>query len=81
MDETTGGFETRTWGSVVSPYDGRNINRFSDECLRAGQSQKIWFVTSVNTISFKKSTWKNMRCEDFKYVLPTEDEKTSVQLG
>ncbi len=80
MDKTTGGFETKTWGSMSSPYEGREINVFMDECLRSSQSQNVWYVTSVNPICFRERTWKRMECKDFCYVLQQASGKTVIEL-
>lgn len=80
MDATTCGFETKTWGSVSSPYEASYINAFTEECLRAGQSQKIWYVTYVNPVCFKEKTWEQMECKDFSCVLSQESKKISIQL-
>lgn len=80
MNATSCGFETKTWASTNMSYIGSKLNVFEDECLRANQSQKIWYVTVVNPICFKDKTWGQLECKDFCYVLSLTPEKINVQL-
>lgn len=80
MEATSCGFETKTWASTNMPYIGSKINVFEDECLRANQSQKIWYVTVVNPVCFKDTTWEQLECKDFCYVLSIKPDRICIQL-
>ena len=80
MDITSCGFETKTWASVNMPEIGSRLNIFADECLRADENQKIWYVTAVDPICFKSKTWEKLECKDFSYILSLTPQKAEVQL-
>lgn len=80
MDQTSCGFETKTWASINTFDIGSKINIFEDACLRKNKSQKVWYVTAVNQICFKNKTWEKLECRDFSYILSLTPKKVKVQL-
>ena len=80
MDMTSGGFESATWCSSVNPYDMQDINVFSDNELKAGAAQKVWYVTKAARVSFGDKTWEHMDEETFYYVPVLETVKIRMKL-
>lgn len=77
---TSGGFESATWCSSVNPYDMQDINVFSDNELKAGADQKVWYVTKAARVSFGDKTWEHMDEETFYYVPVLEPVKIRMKL-
>lgn len=75
-----GGFESRTWASSITPLYGQCINKFYTSNLESGACQEIWFITRVSKMCFKDSTWKNIDCENFYYVLSLSPYKVEIRL-
>ena len=80
MDMTSCGFESATWCSSVNPYDMQDINVFSDNELKAGADQKVWYVTKAARVSFGDKTWGHMDEETFYYVPVLEPVKIRMKL-
>ncbi|MFR1521332.1 MAG: hypothetical protein ACLSTR_00040 [Coprococcus sp.] len=80
MDMTSCGFESATWCSSVNPYDMQDINVFSDNELKSGADQNIWYVTKAARVSFGDKTWGHMDEETFYYVPVLEPAKIRMKL-
>ena len=80
MDMTSCGFESATWCSSVNPYDMQDINVFSDNELKSGADQNIWYVTKAARVSFGDKTWGHMDEETFYYVPVLEPVKIRMKL-
>lgn len=74
------GFESSSWSSVINPEVTKQINEANGERIAPGSTQKIWFVTEVNKMCFKDSTWKIIEESPFTYVLTLSPQKIAVRL-
>lgn len=68
VDPLSCGFESTTWFSAVDSFITSKLNLFQEECLRAGTSQSVWFVTILGRNCFRDTTWEHLKTEDFWYV-------------
>lgn len=74
------GFESSSWSSAINPEVTKQINEANGESIAPGSTQKIWFVTEVNKMCFKDSTWKIIEESPFTYVLTLSPQKIAVRL-
>ena len=74
------GFESSSWSSAINPEVTKQINEANGESIAPGSTQKIWFVTEVNKMCFKDSTWKIIEELPFTYVLTLSPQKIAVRL-
>ncbi|MCR4670527.1 MAG: hypothetical protein K5643_04970 [Saccharofermentans sp.] len=74
------GFESPVWASSVDIRLMPMVNIFHSESLAPGHRQKIWFVTPVNKVCFKDSSWENIDDYTYMYVLSLSPQKIAVRL-
>lgn len=74
------GFESSVWASSTDPMLLSRVNRFNHDNLPSKESQKIWFMTEVNSICFKDSSWENIDDYQYWYVISLVPQKTAVRL-
>ena len=75
------GFECPVWASAINPEVTKQVNATSGNSIAPGSSQKIWFVTEVNKLCFKDSTWKHLKEAPFTYILTLSPQKIAVRLN
>jgi hypothetical protein len=84
MDEVRGflecGFDSTSWASAIDPEVTKQINATNKNSIAPGSSQKIWFITEVNKVCFKDSSWKHIDELPFMYVLTLSPQKIAVRL-
>lgn len=84
IDEVKGflmcGFESSSWSSAINPEVTKQINATNGKSIAPGNSKKIWFVTEVNRLCFKDSTWKHIKEIPFTYILTLSPQKIAVRL-
>ncbi len=74
------GFESPVWCSVIDPNVMSQVNLVQGESLAPGDSQKIWYLTEVNKVCFKESSWEHVNEYQYNYVLSIDPQKTAVRL-
>ena len=74
------GFESKTWSSAINPKATSKINNFGEEILAPGITRKIWYVTEVNKMCYRDSSWNNINEIQFTYVLTLSPQKIAVRL-
>lgn len=75
-----GGFESTAWASTDNFSLESMLNQFSEESFRADSTQKVWYVSIVNTSCFKKENWDKLDTYDFYYVISLSPEKIKIKL-
>ena len=75
------GFESLSWSSAINPETTKQINGTDGKSIAPGKKQKIWFVTEVNKVCFKNSSWENIDEIPFTYVLTLSPHKIAVRLN
>ena len=77
---TEGGFESTAWASTEAFLLESMLNVFYEESFRADSTQKVWYVSLVNTSCFKKENWDKLDTYDFYYVISLSPEKIKIKL-
>lgn len=80
MDFLGCGFESSVWASAIDPNLGSMVNRFSKRSLASGKTQKIWFLSQINKICFKDTSWNKLNSFQFSYVLSLSPSKIAVRV-
>ena len=75
------GFECPVWASAINPEVTKQINAVNGKSIAPEGSMKLWFVTEVNKICFKESSWKHLDEFAFTYVLTLSPQKIAVRLN
>lgn len=80
LDMLDCGFQSDTWASAIDPGIGQQMNVLSTQRLKMGEKCLLWFSTVMLPVSFKQSTWDDMKDRDFYYVLSLNPEKKMIHL-
>lgn len=74
------GYESAVWRNGISPEACNLVNVYGRYFLSPGDSMKIWFLSEINKISFKKSIWEKVNEYQYIYIFTYIPQRSAVRI-